>query len=416
MKIGIVSQWYPPEPAFIPGSLATELARRGHQVRVLTGFPNYPGGVLYPGYRQRLGHRTHHDGVTVRRVPLYASHDSSGLRRAANYLSFAASSSAAALPYLGGADVLYVYHPPATAAAAAMLARLARRIPIVLHVQDVWPDAVTASSMAPRGVAGRLVHDLVGAAMRRLYAVSAAIVVIAPSMRDLLIARGADPAKVHTSLNWTDEAVFRPHPQPAATSELVRPGRCTVMFAGNFGHFQGLDTAIRATAAVGRAPIDLLLVGSGVQETLLRALAGDLGAGNVRFAGRRPPAQVAALHAAADFQLVSLRAMPMLSAVIPSKLPAALACGAPVIISAAGDSAAVVRTAGAGLVCDPEDPDQLAQRFLDAAAMPAGERRSTGRRARTAYDAHMRMQLGIDRIERLLVAVAGRGAPVPAEG
>jgi glycosyltransferase involved in cell wall biosynthesis len=409
MKIGVVTQWYPPEPAFIPGSLARELAARGHRVRVLTGFPNYPDGVLYPGYRQRWGHRSEHDGVTVRRVPLYASHDSSARRRAANYLSFAASSTAAALPYLGGADVLYVYHPPATAAAAAVLLHLARRIPIVLHVQDVWPDAVSTSSMAPAGRAGRLLHAAVGAAMDRLYATAAAVVVIAPSMRRLLIDRGVDPAKVHTSLNWTDETVFRPaQPQPGPV-ELVRADRFTVMFAGNFGHFQGLQTAIRAAAAVDDR-VDLLLVGSGVQEQRLRALAADLGAGNVRFAGRRGPAHVAALHTAADFQLVSLRALPMLNAVIPSKLPAALACGAPVIVSADGDSAALVRETGSGLVCAPEDPDRLAQVFLDAAALPAEEHRSIGHRGRDAYETHMRMQLGVDRIEQLLSAAAG-GAP-----
>lgn len=415
MRIGIVSQWYPPEPAFIPGSLAGELARRGHDVRVLTGFPNYPGGVLYPGYRQHWGHRERHDGVTVRRVPLYASHDNSGLRRAANYLSFAASSTAAALPYLRGADVLYVYHPPATAAAAALVAHLARRTPIVLHVQDVWPDAVTASTMAPAGATGRILHGLLGAAMRHLYSTAAAVVVIAPSLRELLIDRGADPAKVHTSLNWTDETVFRPL-RPAGAGDLIRPDRCTVMFAGNFGHFQGLDTAVRAASATARDDVDLLLVGSGVQERRLRELTRDLGAGNVRFAGRRSAAQVAELHAAADFQLVSLRAMPMLRAVIPSKLPAALACGAPVIISAAGDSAAIVRDARAGLVCPPEDTDALARRFLDAARMPAGQREATGQRARDTYQTDMRMQLGIDRIERLLTSAARQDTPLATGG
>ncbi|MET7424809.1 glycosyltransferase family 4 protein [Dactylosporangium sp. NPDC005555] len=411
MRIGIVSQWFPPEPAFIPGSLAGELARRGHDVRVLTGFPNYPGGVLYPGFRQRWRHRQRQDGVTVRRVPLFASHDNSGLRRAANYLSFAASSSAAALPYLRDADVLYVYHPPATAAAAALLVHLARRTPLVLHVQDVWPDAVTASTMAPSGTAGRLLHGALGTVMRHLYATAAAVVVIAPGLRDLLIDRGVDPAKVHTSLNWTDETVFRPAP-PAAAGDLVRPGRCTVMYAGNLGHFQGLDTAVRAARATDRDGVDLLLVGSGVQETRLRALAADLGTGNVRFAGRRPAAHVAGLHASADFQLVSLRALPLLSAVIPSKLPAALACAAPVIVSAAGDAANIVHDAGAGLVCPPEDTDALAQRFLDAAAMPVDGRRAAGERARVAYQTDMRMQLGVDRIERLLTSAARRDTPV----
>ena len=104
MKIGIVSQWYPPEPPNIPADLAAELTARGHTVRVLTGFPNYPNGTLYEGYRQRWSTVESHNGVTVRRVPLYTSHDSSGLKRAANYLSFAATRAAAATSFLRGAD------------------------------------------------------------------------------------------------------------------------------------------------------------------------------------------------------------------------------------------------------------------------------------------------------------------------
>jgi hypothetical protein len=108
VKIGIVSQWYPPEPWFIPASLAEELATRSHEVRVLTGFPNYPEGRIYPGYRQRWNDRSTTGQVTTRRVPLYPSHDSSAVRRAANYLSFAATSSLAAMRYLAGVDVVYV--------------------------------------------------------------------------------------------------------------------------------------------------------------------------------------------------------------------------------------------------------------------------------------------------------------------
>jgi len=151
MKIGIVTQWYPPEPAFIPASLATELVARGHQVRVLTGFPNYPSGKLYPGYRQRWQHVETLDGVTVRRVPLYLSHDSSGMRRAANYLSYGLSSSLAGMRFLAGSDVVYVYLTPATAFMAAAVLKKLDRVPVVIHVQDVWPESVTESSMAPSG-------------------------------------------------------------------------------------------------------------------------------------------------------------------------------------------------------------------------------------------------------------------------
>jgi glycosyltransferase involved in cell wall biosynthesis len=262
MKIGIVSQWYPPEPPYIPENLARELVARGHRVKVLTGFPNYPSGKLYPGYRQRWNDTSVVDGVTVRRVPLYPSHDHSGARRAANYLSFAASSSAAVLRYLGDADVVYVYLTPATVFAAPALLRMLRGTPAVLHVQDVWPDSVTTSSMSPGGVAGRLLGGALHAAMRQTYRLASSIAVIAPSMRDIVVARGADPARVRTVLNWADESLFRPvEATPSARARIGHRDRCTIMYAGGMGPFQNIEDSIRAAAAV-RDDVDLVFVGS----------------------------------------------------------------------------------------------------------------------------------------------------------
>jgi hypothetical protein len=151
VKTGVVTQWYPPEPAFIPGELARELTARGHEVRVLTAYPNYPDGRVYPGYRQRWNEHTTAGELTVRRVPVYPSHDTSAVGRVVNFLSFAATSSLAAPRYLAGVNAVYVYHPPPTAFAAAAVAKLIRRTPILLHVQDMWPESVTTSAMTPAG-------------------------------------------------------------------------------------------------------------------------------------------------------------------------------------------------------------------------------------------------------------------------
>ncbi|GAA1773420.1 glycosyltransferase family 4 protein [Luedemannella helvata] len=401
MRIGIVSQWYPPEPAFIPGGLADELAARGHEVRVLTGYPNYPAGRVYPGYRQRWRHTATAGGVSVRRVPAYASHGRSAAGRAAAYLSFAATSALAAPRFLRGVDALYVYHPPATAYAAAR--RLG--VPTVLHVQDMWPESVTASAMTPDGRAGAALHRALGAGMRSIYRAAAQVAVIAPAMADLVVERGADPAKVRVVLNWTDESLFRPVPATdAARAELGHRGRCLILFAGNIGPFQRVETAVRAAAAT--PGVDLVLVGSGTDEAPARALADALGATNVRFLGRRAATEMAALYAAADFQLVILRDLPALRGTVPSKLQAALACGSPVIVSAAGDCATLVASAGAGLTCPPEDWAALADRFAVVACMTPQARAAMGARARTLYAERMSLRVGADQIEDMLTKAA----------
>lgn len=169
MRLGLLTQWFDPEPgpAALPGVLARGLARRGHDVTVLTGFPNYPQGHLTHGYsmaglsprRPRLVEES--DGVTVVRVPLYPSHDASFARRALNYASFGASAALAGGPGLRGLDALWVNYSPITVAAPMWRARYAGGVPLVVHVADLWPDTVWAgasrrsSGPAPRvAVAG----------------------------------------------------------------------------------------------------------------------------------------------------------------------------------------------------------------------------------------------------------------------
>src|SRR5687767_10677407 len=133
MRIGILSQWYDPEPgpASVPGVVARGLRDAGHEVVVLTGFPNYPSGRLADGYRQQLHLVEHLDGIEVHRVPLYPSHDRSGVRRAANYASFALSAAVAALPVLGRVDAVWIYNSPITVGLPAAVLRLVGRMPAV---------------------------------------------------------------------------------------------------------------------------------------------------------------------------------------------------------------------------------------------------------------------------------------------
>ncbi|WP_089154164.1 glycosyltransferase family 4 protein [Micromonospora sp. NBS 11-29] len=395
MRIGILSYHFPPEPAFIPGSLAEELAARGHEVRVLTGFPEYPGGQVYPGWRQRWRHQTRSERLTVRRVPRYPGGD--GSAPAAGWLSFAATAALVGRRYLRGVDALYVFQRPAVTFAAVGLLRSLGPVPTVLHVQEV------AAAEDPARLGGsRRWSERMGAGLRRLYREAGMVAVSAPSMRELVLAGGARPDRVRTVLNWTDERLFRPaEPGPAARRLIRRDGRCVVMHAGTIGARQGLETAVRAAAALGDR-MDLVLVGSGAEEGRVRGLAAELGAENVRFVARRSPADMPQLYAAADYQLVMLRDRPELRGTVPGKLQAALSCAAPVVVSAGGDTAELVERARAGLSCPPEDWAALADRFWLAAAIPPAARADMGRRGRDAYLRQMSLRAGADRIEGLL--------------
>ncbi|MFI9639713.1 glycosyltransferase family 4 protein [Micromonospora sp. NPDC051925] len=407
MRVGILSYHFPPEPAFIPGGLAEELARRGHEVRVLTGFPDYPGGHVYPGWRQRWRHLTRSERLTVRRVPRYAGGDGSPAARLAGYLSFAASAALVGRRYLADVDVLYVFQLPATTFAAAGVLRLLGRAPTVLHVQDLWTGEATGAEDAE----GRARPGRIAAAMGRVLREADAVAVTAPSMRGLVLAQGVSEERVHTVLNWTDERIFQPvRPGRAAQALVRRDARCVVMHAGTIGVRQGLETAVRAAAALDDR-MDLVLVGSGGEERRVRGLAAELRADNVRFVERRSPVDMPELYAAADYQLVTLRDLPELRGTVPSKVQSALACAAPVVASAGGDTAALVERARAGLSCPPEDWAALADRFWLASTIPASARAEMGRRGRETYLREMSLGAGVDRIETLLGAVAAGQPP-----
>ncbi|WP_432953643.1 glycosyltransferase family 4 protein [Micromonospora haikouensis] len=403
MRIGILSYHFPPEPAFVPGSLAEQLAARGHEVRVLTGFPDYPGGQVYPGWRQRWRYETRSERLTVRRVPRWSAGDASVRARVAGWLSFAASAGTIGRGHLAGVDVLYVHQLPAATFAAAGLLRLLGAVPTVLHVQDVHPE-LEAQGATPTPWAAR-----VATATRWLYRSADLVAVAAPGMRDLVVAGGADPGRVRLVLNWTDERLFHPAEPTREARRLVRgDGRCVVMHAGTIGARHGLETAVRAAAPL-RGTMDLALVGSGPGEERVRRLAAELGTDNVRFVARRSPLEMADLYAAADYQLVMLRDLPELRGTIPGKLQAAFGCAAPVVASAGGDTVEIVERARAGLSCPPEDWATLADRFWLAATIPSAARLEMGRRGREAYLRDMSLRGGVDDVERLLhEAVAAR--------
>ena len=146
-RILIMTQWFDPEPTFKGLLFARELVARGFEVEVITGFPNYPGGVLYEGYRLKLIQKEMIDGVLITRVPLFPSHDKNRLGRIANYISFAFSSLMYGLFLAKRPDVIYVYHPPLTVSISALIIKLFRRIPVVLDIQDMWPDTLKATGM-----------------------------------------------------------------------------------------------------------------------------------------------------------------------------------------------------------------------------------------------------------------------------
>lgn len=400
MRVLIVTQYYPPEAVPLPADLAHGLSARGHQVKVVTGYPNYPTGRVFPGYRQRWRSVEKDGSVEVHRVPLFADHSQSALKRMLNYFSFALSS-ATARRLSRGADVVYVYATQMTAGFGPWLWRATGGRPYVLHVQDLWPDSIVGSSMMAGGRKERIISGLLGPWLRSAYRRAAAVIGIAPTMAATLVARGVPQDRAHLVYNWADAG--------DPVSSLLPPvegDRAEIVYAGNVGDMQDLGTAVRAAHAAVDSGVALTIVGDGVAKAGLESLVAELGATNVRFEEPVPRERMPEIYARADYALVSLKDMPVFRGTIPSKFQAVLSAGVPVITTVQGDVRGLVEADRVGLTADAESLSSLTEVFRRAAGLPSAERASMARNGRRMYDALFSRESGITSIEELLSAAA----------
>jgi len=405
MRILLLSQWFDPEPGATKGlPFAKWLEARGHSVKVLTGFPNYPGGNVYEGYKIRHWQRQQMDGIDVLRVPLYPSHDASGFKRMLNYTSFAMSASTIGAVGIGGADVGYVYHPPPTIGLAAMVLKTFRRIPFVYHIADMWPDTVMESGMLTNSRLRGPVNGILSWWCKAVYKRAAAITVLSPGFKDMLIERGVPAEKIHVIYNWTDEDAFKPAPRDEAlATELGLSGKFNIVYAGNLGPMQGLETVIAAAERIRDLEhVQIVLAGTGHEEERLKGLAAEKGLNNVLFLGRRQYWEMTAINALADVLLIHLRDLPFFQATIPGKTQVALASGRPSLVAVAGDAADLVRMGDAGMGCPPEDPDAMASAMRELALLPPERLEQMGTNAAQFYRDRISMDVGGATTEALL--------------
>jgi colanic acid biosynthesis glycosyl transferase WcaI len=416
MRIVLLTQWYPPEPLKLLSDMACGLQAAGHDVTVLTGFPNYPSGKLFPGYRVKFWQKEMLDGIPVVRVPLYPNHDRSSIKRIVNYVSFAGSAAMLGAALIRRPDIIHAYHPPLTVGWPAWQLSRLWRVPFTYEIQDMWPEALTATGMISNNRALRCV----GWFAKRLYRRAAAIRVISPGFRQNLIDKGVPPEKIHVISNAVDVDFYRPMPPDAALAErLGLSGKFVVMFAGNIGIPQGVDTILDAAARLRDLPEVLFaVVGDGVEYDRVRTAAQARGLDNVRFLGRYPPAEMPSLYALADVLLLHLRDDHFLYRItIPHKVFSYLASGKPVLAAVKGDAADVVVAADAGLDCAPSDPQAMADSVRRFVKMTASERQAMGDRGRNVACTQYNNRAGIAALERMLQeAVGSKSAVRPLSG
>ncbi len=404
MRVLFLTQWYQPEPFFKGLPFAKALVERGHDVEVLTGFPNYPGGKIYPGYSVRPWQREMMEGIPVIRVALYPSHNSSGVERIANYVSFGISALFAGPWLVKRPDVIYVYNL-VTLGWAAYFLRALYGCKVIYDVLDLWPESVANSGMMRNPWALRLLEWW----CHRVYRAADRITVLSPGFRQALVDRGMEPGRIEVIYNWCDEVVLgREERDEALVRELGLQDTFNIMFAGTMGIMQGLDTVLDAARLCrDRVPsARFVLVGGGIDCARLQLRVQSEGLANVIFMPPQPPADMGRIYGLAHALLVHLKDDPLFRITIPSKTQACMAAGIPIIMAMRGDAADLVRQSGGGVVCDPENPEAVVVAVEALIALSETERYNMGRLGQQYYQENLSFNHGVGRFLQTMDACA----------
>ena len=357
-------------------------------MRILTGFPNHPEGVLHSDYRRqwRKGYgREERDGAKIYRTWLYPAADRGLWGRSANYCSFALSAAVAGPWIAPGNGVVIATSPQLLVGLTGYMVARARRLPFVFEVRDLWPqslEAVGASSLLYRSL--QRLADF-------LYLRADRIVVVGEWQRDSLIAAGVRPEKIAVVRNGAgDDFCLDPESRVGQAlrehtrNELRIADRFVVAYAGTLGMAQGLETVLLAAERLrDRGEVVFLLIGEGAEREQLLERSRELRLTNVGFLAKQPREKVPAYLAAADVCVVPLRRREIFKTAIPSKMFEAMAAAKPVILGVEGEAKEILLEAQGGIAIPPDDSDALAKAILRLLQRPELGRAlgANGRRA-----------------------------------
>jgi colanic acid biosynthesis glycosyl transferase WcaI len=366
MRILILTQYFPPDfggNAMLMAHLSQDLVKANHKVDVVTSMPHYPFGEIPPSYGFRLMRHENSNGTRVTRWLLYATPKKTFWRRMLSYSSFASVSLLAGLA-ARKPDVAFVYTPPLHLAAAAAAACRIRNVPLVVNVQDIYPDAavnlgiISRQSMTAR-VAGSIEKAVYGAASR--------ITVIGSSFISNLTAKGVDASKITVVPNWTDTELIKPLPPDNPFSrDNGLAGRFVVSYSGNLGFTSGVESVLEcARLARKHNDIMFLFVGEGVLKKRLQDRAASLNLKNVLFLPYQLPEVFPLVLASSDVCLVTMSATAHASS-IPGKAYTTMAAGKPIVaaVDESSEIAQQIRECGCGVVVPPESPGQMLEAIL----------------------------------------------------
>ncbi len=398
MKILVVCQHYWPEPYPLP-DICEELVRRGHTVHLITDVPNYPMGVTYPEYKKHQQRHEEHNGVEITRTFTIARRHNA-IFRLLNYYSYALSSSHYARQIQENYDVVFTNQTsPVMMSSAAFAYAKKHHRNVVMYCMDLWPACLAAGGLSEISP----IYKFFGRVSKKLYNKPDRILITSQMFREYLVRQhGVKDSKISYLPQYAADGFGAV--QPIADKKNT----VDLMFAGNVGAAQSLDTVVKA-AEILKAEEKLRwhIVGDGSELEKLKTLVDNKGLNNVIFYGRKPPEEMSHFYAMADAMLATLTADRFISLTLPGKVQTYMAAGKPIIGAANGEIPKVIEAAKCGYCAKAENAQELAdavQKFLRC-----NEKQQLGKNARQYCLEHFTRQQFMNTLESTLMEYAEQG-------
>lgn len=399
MKILIVTQYYFPEN-FKSNDLSFELQKRGHDVTVLTGLPNYPEGKLYDNYGVFKNRKQVVNGVKITRALLLPRGKGGGLKLFLNYYTFAffASIKAFFLGLNNRYDAIIVHEPsPITQFYPALLIKKIWRTPIYFWVMDLWPESLSIAG----GIKNKRILNYYEAVVKSFYKNSEKILITSKGFRQSINEKGDFDSKIVYFPNWAEDSISEGNKKSEIPS---LPDGFKVMFAGNIGEAQDLENIMKAALELKeQKSINFVLVGDGrkmpfVQEFVEKNQLED----TVHLTGRFPVEAMASFFSKADVMLVTLKDDPIFNLTVPAKMQAYMSASKPIIAMLNGEGAGNIMEAECGFAVAAGDYKALAETILKTSELQKIKLDKMGENAREFYEENFKMTACISNLEKIL--------------
>lgn len=394
MKILIVTQYFWPE-IFQINNLALSLQNNGNSVEILTGKPNYPNGKVYPGYRSSGTSSEYWEGVKIHRVPIFPRGINSKFRLVLNYISFIFSGLLFG-PFVAKNkyDVIFVFgtSPIFQAIPGLFLGRI-RSLPVVLWVQDLWPESVSATGYVKSQFALKFLEKMVSS----VYRLCDLILISSNGFFDS-VKKLAPNKRVSYFPNTVGDNFSCSEADRAPKVANIESG-FVVMFAGNIGVAQSFETILNAAKHLAGYPkIKIVILGGGAKFSWVESEIKKRGLSNVFLEGQFPLEDMPGILRRASVLLLTLSNHRIFNLTVPSKLQAYLAVGRPIIACLNGEGARIIDESGAGLSVAAEDFRGLASAIVKMYEMPKSALDEYGKNGRDYFKAHFDNQLLVNQL------------------